>query len=147
MFLSTDIYLGAGRIYRLKTDDLTIHKTWTQTINQKLIAGGNLGSNFFMEIAHNGNGNIIVSQKLPLKETPNSQNTGIRPSRHPQPPSLRHRLHRPRRPSLLRHAPRVPKTPRHRNLPMATLPPPLPLHTRLSQPRQHEDLVLHALEP
>jgi hypothetical protein len=56
MFLESDIYSPAGTVYQLTTADLNAHKTWQATVNTKLPAG----SNYFMEIAHNGNGNIIV---------------------------------------------------------------------------------------
>ena len=56
MFLESDIYSPAGTTYQITTADLTQHRTWQTALNAKLPAG----SNYFLEIAHNGNGNIEV---------------------------------------------------------------------------------------
>lgn len=42
--------------FRVRTGDLDAHRDWTTTFSQKLPAG----SNFFLEMGHNGNGNIEV---------------------------------------------------------------------------------------
>lgn len=57
MFLESDIYSPAGTTYQITTADLAQHRTWQTALNAKLPAG----SNYFLEIAHNGNGNIEVS--------------------------------------------------------------------------------------
>ncbi|KAG4029800.1 hypothetical protein MFRU_014g00990 [Monilinia fructicola] len=57
MFLESDIYSPSGTTYRIGTADLAQHITFTNTINSKL----NAGSNWFIEIGHNGNGNIEQS--------------------------------------------------------------------------------------
>ena len=56
MFLESDIYSPAGNTFRIRTGDLEVHKTWMASVNSRLPAG----SNWFMEIGHNGNGNIDV---------------------------------------------------------------------------------------
>lgn len=56
MFLVSDIYSPAGTTYQVTTADLAQHKTWVATVNTKLPTG----SSYFIEIAHNGNGNIEV---------------------------------------------------------------------------------------
>ena len=57
MFLISDIYSPAGEIFAISTADLDEHKSWLSSVNSRLSAG----SNYFIEIAHNGNGNIEVS--------------------------------------------------------------------------------------
>jgi hypothetical protein len=57
MFLESDIYHPAGKTFRIRTGDLANHVTWAGTINAKM----NPGSNYFMEVGHNGNGNIEAS--------------------------------------------------------------------------------------
>ncbi|BCS22373.1 putative extracellular serine-rich protein [Aspergillus puulaauensis] len=54
MFLETDIYSPAGQIFRIGTADLDGITSWLPTIRGKL----NAGSTYFVEIGHNGNGNI-----------------------------------------------------------------------------------------
>lgn len=56
MFLSTDIY-KTTTTFRIRTGDLDAHKTWMNTINAKLPTG----SKYMIEIAHNGNGDIIAA--------------------------------------------------------------------------------------
>jgi hypothetical protein len=56
MFLESDIYSPAGTTYQVTTADLAQHITWMASVNSRLPAG----SNYFMEICHNGNGNIEV---------------------------------------------------------------------------------------
>jgi hypothetical protein len=56
MFLDTDIYSPNGTKYQVTTDDLDEHIQWMADINTRLT----LGSNYFIEIGHNGNGNIEV---------------------------------------------------------------------------------------
>lgn len=57
MFLESDIYSPSGTTYRIGAADLAEHITFTKTINSKL----NPGSNWFIEVGHNGNGNIEKS--------------------------------------------------------------------------------------
>ncbi|KAL4926989.1 putative extracellular serine-rich protein [Aspergillus undulatus] len=54
MFLQTDIYQPAGLIYRIGTEDMDGITSWLPTIRAKL----NPGSTYFVEIGHNGNGNV-----------------------------------------------------------------------------------------
>ncbi|KAI2763020.1 CAZyme family CBM87 and CE18 [Penicillium roqueforti] len=54
MFLETDIYSPAGTTFRIRAEDLTNIASWIDTINAKLPAG----SSYFVEVGHNGNGNI-----------------------------------------------------------------------------------------
>ncbi|KAI4680448.1 uncharacterized protein J4E84_008096 [Alternaria hordeiaustralica] len=57
MFLETPMYRPAGVNYRAKPDDLSLHVTWQANLNAKMPAG----SEFFIEIGHNGNGDIEAS--------------------------------------------------------------------------------------
>lgn len=54
MFLTSPIY--SGGTFRVEPADLAPHITWMAAVNAKLPAG----SNWTMEIGHNGNGNIGV---------------------------------------------------------------------------------------
>lgn len=54
MFLETPLYRPQGQSYRCKPDDLDMHVTWQQTLNSQMPKG----SEFFIEIGHNGNGDI-----------------------------------------------------------------------------------------
>ncbi|KAH8591153.1 hypothetical protein B0O99DRAFT_551159 [Bisporella sp. PMI_857] len=60
MFLDSDIYYPGGMVYQVTTPDLDQHKTWSTSVNSRLPAG----SNYFIEIGHNGNGNIINSAEI-----------------------------------------------------------------------------------
>jgi hypothetical protein len=53
----SDIYKPAGTTYRIGTADLAQHITFMNTINSKL----NPGSKWWIEVGHNGNGNIEQS--------------------------------------------------------------------------------------
>ena len=57
MQLETELYEPAGSIFRLRTGDLDAHKTWQTNLNSRLPAG----SKYFLEIGHNGNGDIIAA--------------------------------------------------------------------------------------
>ncbi|KAH6853034.1 hypothetical protein BKA58DRAFT_432763 [Alternaria rosae] len=57
MFLETPMYRPAGVNYRAKPDDLSLHVTWQANLNANMPAG----SEFFIEIGHNGNGDIEAS--------------------------------------------------------------------------------------
>ncbi|KAJ5970919.1 uncharacterized protein N7479_000837 [Penicillium vulpinum] len=54
MFLETEIYSPAGKNFRIRAQDLANIATWTDAINAKMPAG----SSYFVEVGHNGNGNI-----------------------------------------------------------------------------------------
>lgn len=54
MFLETDIYSPAGTLFRIRPADLTNHISWQANLNTRLPAG----SSYFLEIGHNGNGDI-----------------------------------------------------------------------------------------
>ncbi|KAJ5154296.1 uncharacterized protein N7500_009735 [Penicillium coprophilum] len=54
MFLETEIYSPAGKNFRIRAQDLSNIATWTDAINAKMPAG----SSYFVEVGHNGNGNI-----------------------------------------------------------------------------------------
>ncbi|KAK4984019.1 hypothetical protein LTR50_006858 [Elasticomyces elasticus] len=53
--LTTALYSPAGATFRLSPADLPIHVNWMKDINSRLPAG----SKYKMELAHNGNGDII----------------------------------------------------------------------------------------
>ncbi|RAH43724.1 putative extracellular serine-rich protein [Aspergillus brunneoviolaceus CBS 621.78] len=57
MFLETDIYYPNGTTFRITPDDLTGITNWVPTINAKM----NAGSSYYVEVGHNGNGNIEAS--------------------------------------------------------------------------------------
>ncbi|KAL3424693.1 hypothetical protein PVAG01_03974 [Phlyctema vagabunda] len=58
MFLASALYRPLNTNYRVTPADLDHHRTWTISINRRLPPG----SVYFLEIAHNGNGNIEASQ-------------------------------------------------------------------------------------
>jgi len=60
MFLESDIYYPGNTTFRVRTTDMDAIKTWIPTVNAKM----NKGSTYFMEIGHNGNGNIGVATSL-----------------------------------------------------------------------------------
>lgn len=55
VFLKTGIYDKNGQTFRSRPGDMDAHRTWTADINSRM----NPGSSFFVELGHNGNGNII----------------------------------------------------------------------------------------
>lgn len=57
MFLTSSIYRPAGTTFRITAPDLDQHVTWTRDINSRMSPG----STYFMEIGHNGNGNIEIA--------------------------------------------------------------------------------------
>lgn len=57
MFLETEMYRPEGKIYRATPADLTTHVSWQANLNSRMPAG----SEFFIEIGHNGNGDIEAS--------------------------------------------------------------------------------------
>jgi len=54
LLLVSDLYRPINGTFRLRTTDLDSHVSWTQNFNSRLPAG----SDFIIELAHNGNGNI-----------------------------------------------------------------------------------------
>lgn len=54
MHLVTDMYFPSGTTFRVRASDLDVHKAWQGDINSRLPSG----SNYFIEIGHNGNGDI-----------------------------------------------------------------------------------------
>ncbi|KAJ5336846.1 uncharacterized protein MYU51_006035 [Penicillium brevicompactum] len=54
MFLETGLYSPDGVNFRIRPEDLTNVATWTDSINAIMPAG----SSYFVEVGHNGNGNI-----------------------------------------------------------------------------------------
>lgn len=56
MFLESDIYYPNGTTYLITPDDLAPHIPWMQNVNSRMPAG----SDWFIEVGHNGNGNIEV---------------------------------------------------------------------------------------
>lgn len=56
MFLTTAIY--SGGLFRIEAADLAAHISWMASVNAKLPAG----SNYTIEVGHNGNGNIGVCE-------------------------------------------------------------------------------------
>lgn len=57
MHLVTGIYYPQGKTYRVVPADVSAHVSWMKSVNSRLPSG----SNYFVEIGHNGNGDIINS--------------------------------------------------------------------------------------
>lgn len=73
MFLETPMYRPQGQNYRVKPDDLSLHVEWQTTLNAKLPKG----SEYFIEIGHNGNGDIEASTDTTEGASVCSPSTGI----------------------------------------------------------------------
>ncbi|KAH7007078.1 hypothetical protein EDB80DRAFT_764175 [Ilyonectria destructans] len=58
--LSTTLYSPANVDFKLRTGDLNAHITWQKDINSRMPAG----SDFRLELAHNGNGDLIAATAL-----------------------------------------------------------------------------------
>lgn len=54
VMLPSNLYQPTGTTFRVRPSDLANHITWTKSINSRMGAG----SNYFIELAYNGNGNI-----------------------------------------------------------------------------------------
>lgn len=54
MHLATDLYYPNGTTFRIRTQDLDAHASWQTDINSRLPSG----SKYFVELGHNGNGDI-----------------------------------------------------------------------------------------
>ncbi|EEU43436.1 uncharacterized protein NECHADRAFT_45195, partial [Fusarium vanettenii 77-13-4] len=59
--LATGLYLPAGEEFKIRTDDLEGHVAWQISLNSRLPAG----SDYWLEMAHNGNGDIIAAVEQP----------------------------------------------------------------------------------
>ncbi|KAK2748412.1 hypothetical protein FQN55_004350 [Onygenales sp. PD_40] len=59
MFLITELYDPVGDQFRIRPEDMTAHVAWMPTIRGKM----NPGSDYFVEIGHNGNGVIEYGQE------------------------------------------------------------------------------------
>lgn len=60
MFLETKLYHPNDSAFRARPEDMSAIKDWVSDINKKL----NSGSEYFVEVGHNGNGNIEYSAKI-----------------------------------------------------------------------------------
>ncbi|KAK7420392.1 hypothetical protein QQX98_002815 [Neonectria punicea] len=58
--LSTGLYYPAGKEFKLRTADIEGHIDWQNNLNARLPAG----SDFWLELAHNGNGDFIAATAL-----------------------------------------------------------------------------------
>ncbi|KAK3671042.1 hypothetical protein LTR78_009003 [Recurvomyces mirabilis] len=58
--LTTALYSPANAKFRIGPDDLTSHVSWTKSINGRLPSG----SNYQIELGHNGNGDIINATNI-----------------------------------------------------------------------------------
>ncbi|KAA8645896.1 hypothetical protein EYZ11_003589 [Aspergillus tanneri] len=65
VFLETEIYKPAGRNFRISTSDMDGISRWVPTINAKM----NEGSNYYVELGLNGNGNIEAATSKPNGES------------------------------------------------------------------------------
>lgn len=57
MHLSTGLYSPAGVDFRIRPADLDAHVSWMTNLNTRLPPG----SAYYMEIGHNGNGDIMAA--------------------------------------------------------------------------------------
>jgi hypothetical protein len=73
MFLETPMYKPKGQNYRCKPDDLYMHVDWQTDINKRMPTG----SEYFLEIGHNGNGDIEAATDTTAGERSCSPATGI----------------------------------------------------------------------
>jgi hypothetical protein len=73
MFLETPMYRPQGQNYRCKPEDLDLHVTYQANLNARMPKG----SEFFIEIGHNGNGDIEASTNTVEGESACNPNTGI----------------------------------------------------------------------
>lgn len=73
MFLETPMYKPQGQNYRSKPDDLSLHVDWQKTLNSKMPKG----SEYFIEIGHNGNGDIEAATDTTEGSSVCSPNVGI----------------------------------------------------------------------
>ncbi|KAH7143658.1 hypothetical protein EDB81DRAFT_652594 [Dactylonectria macrodidyma] len=55
--LSTELYYPSGEEFKIDVEDLEAHITWQNNINARMPTG----SDFWLELGHNGNGDLIAS--------------------------------------------------------------------------------------
>jgi len=67
------MYFPQGTAFRIRASDLDTHKAWQADINSRLPAG----SNYFIEIGHNGNGDIEEATELPAGASNCNPNYGV----------------------------------------------------------------------
>ncbi|EFY86901.1 extracellular serine-rich protein [Metarhizium acridum CQMa 102] len=81
--LETDMYLPVNTTFKLRPEDLDAHVTWQKSLNSRLPAG----SDYRMELGHNGNGDIDSAvgedASTPRKCNPNRAVDYVQP---PDPP-------------------------------------------------------------
>jgi hypothetical protein len=73
MFLETPMYRPQGQNYRCKPEDLDIHVSWQADLNSRLPKG----SEYFVEIGHNGNGDIEAAANTNEGEQACSPGSGM----------------------------------------------------------------------
>lgn len=73
MFLETPLYRPQGQNYRAKPDDMDMHVTWQADLNKRMPKG----SEYFVEIGHNGNGDIEAATDTTSGETVCKPASGI----------------------------------------------------------------------
>jgi len=73
MHLETGMYFPNGTSFRIRTSDLEVHKAWQADINGRLPSG----SNYFIEVGHNGNGDIEQVAELPANAGVCTPNYGV----------------------------------------------------------------------
>lgn len=73
MFLETSVYRPQGQSYRAKPDDLSFHVSWQAALNAKMPQG----SEYFIEIGHNGNGDIEAATDMTSGQSICSPNVAI----------------------------------------------------------------------
>ena len=81
MFLESDIYKPSGTTFRIRTSDLEGIASWVEDINGRM----NGGSHYFVEVCHNGNGNIEAGADAPGGNEP-CNGGGIEYNEPPDPP-------------------------------------------------------------
>jgi hypothetical protein len=84
MMLKTLINNGAGTTYRSTPDDMDIHVSWQTSLNSRLPAG----SNYTIEMAHNGNYDIENALKVTNFSSVCSPTYAIYPTYYPPPVDL-----------------------------------------------------------
>ncbi|KAH7120670.1 hypothetical protein EDB81DRAFT_666687 [Dactylonectria macrodidyma] len=71
--LSTGLYYPANQEFKLRTGDLNAHIAWQNDINPRLPAG----SDFWLELAHNGNGDLIAATAISESSTSCNPNYAV----------------------------------------------------------------------
>ncbi|KAH9880683.1 hypothetical protein IAQ61_000977 [Plenodomus lingam] len=73
MFLETELYRPQGQSYRCKPEDLSFHVKWQAELNAKMPQG----SEYFLEIGHNGNGDIEAAVETTAGDSACRPSSGI----------------------------------------------------------------------